>query len=254
MPCSNQIKFTKMCFRSIHACTHYPYELIVVDNGSVDRTSRWLKSSRFKIRLIHNKKNLGAPKAFNQGIKVSIGDYIIFLNNDTIVSEGWLGKLVKWAESDKKVGIVGACTNLVSESEAQPPTVQRMAAVISLTTKGEYKEVPGLTSFCMLVKRKVLEDVGGFDENYGPGTNDDHDFCLRVKMAGYKIICAMDTFVFHFYNRTLGNFNIRELDRRNREYFVKKFGKKGIEYLNSIKQPYGTRGENPNYISNYSCI
>ena len=123
--------------------------------------------------------------------------------------------------------------------------IQRTAAFVFLARKGVFKVVPAVTSFCMLTKREVIDRIGVFDESYGLGTNDDHDFCLRAREAGYKIICASDTLVFHFYNRTLGNLNIKELDRRNREYFVWKFGERGLKFYEEVKQPYGTRGERP---------
>jgi len=252
IPCSNQLKFTKICVESVYNNTKYPYELIVIDNGSTDGTREWFDDHKSIIKLISNEKNYGAPKAFNQGIDASKGKYIVFLNNDTIVTDGWLNKLVDCAEADTDIGIVGPLTNQPRNKNGIFPDIEgyrnekeihRTASIIELKNKKKYEEVPGLTSFCMLVKRNVIEDIGKFDEEYGLGTNDDHDFCLRARMANYKIMCSMDTFIFHFYNRTLGNFNINEWDRKNREYFVKKFGNKAVEYLKSIDQPYGTRGE-----------
>jgi len=107
IPCYNQLKFTKMCIESILKYTHYPFELIIIDNGSfeliiidngsADGTGKWLTTvlrikdkGLSRIKIILNDRNLGAPKAFNQGIKVSMGEYFLFLNNDTIVTEEWL--------------------------------------------------------------------------------------------------------------------------------------------------------------------
>jgi GT2 family glycosyltransferase len=252
IPCYNQLKYTQLCLESIWSFTHCPYELIIVDNGSDDGTGSWVEHN-CACRIIKNEKNLGAPTAFNQGVEVSSGKYILFLNNDTIVSDGWLGRLVEKTQINKNIAIVGPCTN-IRVYEPSEGEINRTAAAVSLRNKGRYKEVPGITSFCMLVKKRVIDEIGGFDKNYGMGTNDDHDFCLRARIAGYKIICALDTFVFHFYNKTLGNLDIAELDRKNREYFAAKFGQRAIHYLNEINQPYGTRGENFNCIPDNSRL
>jgi len=86
--------------------------------------------------------------------------------------------------------------------------------------------------------RQAVNLIGGFDENYGMGTNDDHDFCIRTRMAGYSIICVLDTFVFHFYSRTLQTTGSQNLDKKNRAYLVSKFGRTGLEYFEAIDQPY----------------
>ena len=257
LPFFNGLKYTKMCLNSVLEYTRHPYELILIDNGSKKEIKEYFKTQacRFaNVKIISNRKNLGAPKAFNQGIAASAGEYLLFLNNDTIVTDGWLNRLVGHIERDSKIGIVGASTNGVKNDCGDFPTykgyrnekeIQRTAAFVSLARKGEFEVVPAVTSFCMLTKREVIDKIGVFDENYGLGTNDDHDFCLRAREAGYKIICDFDTLVFHFYNRTLGNLNIKELDRRNREYFVWKFGERGLKFYEEVKQPYGTRGERP---------
>jgi len=247
IPCCNQLKFTKLCIDSIEKHTKYSnYEIIIIDNGSKDETSVWLNTHQ-NFKLIKNSSNLGAPKAFNQGIEASSGEFIILLNNDTVVTDGWLSKLVKCATSEQQIGIVGASSNSREAESLNLTEIQRVGALLELKNAGNYKKTAGVTSFCMLIKRHVIEDIGLFDENYSLGTNDDHDFCLRASLAGYEIVCALDTFVYHHYSKTLQNFSMPELDKKNREYFVKKFGRHAVEYLKQINQPYGTRSENPEY-------
>jgi GT2 family glycosyltransferase len=247
LPFYNQLEYTKSCLSSIRTYTHYPHEIIAVDNGSRDGSCDWIKQNCEGIRIIANKKNTGAQHAFNQGIKASDGKYILLLNNDTIVTEGWLAGLVSGMDDNIKNGIVGPSTNPhMSGGEFFPDVdgfrnvreIQRTAAAISLARRGRLDNVPGITSFCMLIRRRLIEEIGLFDEGYGLGTNDDHDFCLRTRIAGYRIMCAMGIFVFHFYSRTLGGLNMVEIDRKNRDYFVSKFGEKAVRYLAQIGQPY----------------
>lgn len=257
IPFYNGLKYTKMCIHSIFKYTQHPYKLILVDNGSGEAVKKYLNEAVGTMnngKIIYNSKNMGAPKAFNQGIASSGSKYLLFLNNDTIVTEGWLGRLIEYIKADNQIGAVGACSNKVRNNCGDFPNregyrneaeIHKTAAFTSLTRKGEFKIVPAVTSFCMLTKREVIDRVGVFDENYGLGTNDDHDFCLRARLEGYKIACAFNSFVFHFYNKTLGKFRLAELDRRNREYFVWKHRERGLKFYEEIKQPYGTRGERP---------
>ena len=86
----NQLSYTQLCLESIAAATSEPYELIVVDNGSTDDTPAYLRS-RTDVRFIANHDNRGFPAACNQGIRAARGHHVVLLNNDTLVTDGWLG-------------------------------------------------------------------------------------------------------------------------------------------------------------------
>lgn len=111
----NNLKYTKQCINSIIEKTAYPnYELIIIDNDSKDETPLYLKELDAKysnISVLLNRKNYGFAKANNIGINHANGDYIILLNNDTIVTRGWIGGLVKHLERNKTLGIIGPVTN-----------------------------------------------------------------------------------------------------------------------------------------------
>ena len=247
LPFFNQHEYTKTCVNSIIESTHHPYRIIAIDNGSGEDISPWLNDKFEDINIIRNGFNIGAPAAFNQGIKASDTEYVLLLNNDTIVTDGWLGGLVESMELDSDTGIVGPCTNPCLEildffpekaGFRNAKEIQRTAAAIWAKRKGYVEYVPGITSFCMLIKNGMLDKIGLFDENYGLGTNDDHDMCLRARAAGFKIACAMSVFVFHFYSKTLGGLGMEDLDKVNRDYFVAKFGERALEYFEEIGQPY----------------
>ncbi len=247
IPCLNNLGFTKKTLEGVLSKTQVPFEIIVVDNGSSDGTSEYLEGMKSEagIRVIRNSLNRGAPAAFNQGIRVASSRYIIFLNNDTIVTESWTGKMLEKFLNIPRAGAVVPCFNPSGRNDMDPANIAREAAYLELSRKDEFQYIPGATTCCLLTGKDVIERAGFFDEGYGLGTNDDHDFCLRLRLAGFKIICALDTFIFHYYSRTLGGFDMVSLDRRNREYFLWKFGNKALEYLEGIGQPYGSRGERP---------
>jgi len=98
VPCWNQLEFTRQCTAALMRCTRSPWELIVVNNGSTDGTNDYLAgvqdASAVPVTVIANSTNLGFPAAINQGLKYARGEYLVLLNNDAVVTEGWLEQLV----------------------------------------------------------------------------------------------------------------------------------------------------------------
>jgi GT2 family glycosyltransferase len=112
---------TKPCIESIYKYSaDEEFELIVVDNNSQDNTAEYLRSivtSYPNMTIICNDTNKGYAGGNNDGIEVAKGDYVILLNNDTLVSEGWLGKIIKPFTQDRKVGLVGPISNSVGNEQ-----------------------------------------------------------------------------------------------------------------------------------------
>ncbi len=98
VPCWNQLEFTRQCMAALMRCTRSPWELIVVNNGSTDGTSDYLAgvqdASPVPVTVIANSTNLGFPAAINQGLKCARGEYLVLLNNDAVVTGGWLEQLI----------------------------------------------------------------------------------------------------------------------------------------------------------------
>jgi glycosyltransferase involved in cell wall biosynthesis len=98
IPCWNQREFTQFCLQALFHHTRSPWELIVVDNGSTDGTAEYLAGVRdaaaIPVTLITNARNAGFPSAVNQGLQVARGEYLVLLNNDAVVTDGWLDQLI----------------------------------------------------------------------------------------------------------------------------------------------------------------
>src|SRR3990167_2237474 len=120
-PIWNQLERTQRCIESLIRHTDYPYRLILVDNASDEPTRRYLESlkhdPRVDVLLIRNEENLGNIKAANQGIRASDATYICILDNDTIVTKGWLSEMIAVSRKESNIGIV----NPISNSSGWPP-------------------------------------------------------------------------------------------------------------------------------------
>src|SRR5581483_8040473 len=124
--CCNQLPYTRQCLQSVLAHTRAPYELILVDNGSSDGTAAYLaeveaRSGPARVAVIRNETNRGFAAGCNQGLAAARGDYLVLLNNDTVVTAGWLDGLVGWSLTDwPHVGMVGPVTSFAAPPQQVP--------------------------------------------------------------------------------------------------------------------------------------
>jgi GT2 family glycosyltransferase/tetratricopeptide (TPR) repeat protein len=238
--CCNQVQFTRACLESVLRWTRRPYELLLVDNGSTDETPAYLEEIRLRrepdrVEVIKNATNRGFPAGCNQAIERARGRIVVLLNNDTVVTEGWLDGLIAWSLHDwPNVGLVGA----VSNAAAPPQQVEGDYDVASLAGlesfaarrrrefAGRAMRLDRLTGFCLLIRREVFDRVGKFDERFGPGFFDDDDLCVRAREAGFHLLLALDVFIHHAGSRTFAALGIdcrRQLDE-NFARFHEKWG------------------------------
>ncbi|NWF53575.1 MAG: glycosyltransferase, partial [Syntrophaceae bacterium] len=208
----NQLRYTRECVESLRRHTPQPHEIVFVDNGSSDGTDKWLRQQvgkNINYRLIENKTNHGFSKGSNQGIKAARGKYILLLNNDVVLTEGWLTGLLECLESSQRTGIVGPMANSISGPQQVPKV-----GYSSVTDLDEYarsfreknlgRRIPfrRIVGFCMLFRRELVEKIGLLDESFGTGNFEDDDFCLRAELAGYRNLIAGDVFIHHFGSRS----------------------------------------------------
>ena len=211
---------------SMENCSFYDnFELIVVDNASTDDSISYIEKwkDKFNITIIRNDNNESFSKANNQGVAAASGDYLLFLNNDTRVTDGWLDELLKVALTEDKVGAVGAKliypkipSNTVNEGKSfkiqhggicfrdkireklyfiQPYNMGNGNKDIAPYTG--YIERPCVTAALMLVSKDAFCKVGGFDEKYIYGY-EDVDICLKLYKEGYHNYYCADSIVYHY--------------------------------------------------------
>jgi glycosyltransferase involved in cell wall biosynthesis/uncharacterized radical SAM superfamily protein len=234
----NELELTQKCVNSVINHTTGAYEIIFVDNGSSDRTCDYLTDlvqRHQNFNLIANSENKGFAAGNNQGIAAARGDYILLMNNDIVVTPGWLERMVSCAERDPRIGIVGPMSNSVSGPQLVKDVTYNVtelgglddfAAEFSKKNAGKAKRHLRVVGFCMLIKRAVIDKIGGLDDRYGLGNFEDDDFSLRAALAGFESWMAGDCFIHHFGNRTFigAKIDYNESLTKNWEIFKNKWG------------------------------
>lgn len=204
----NQVDYTDKFVESVIKYTDSAFELIIIDNASSKESIAHLQKldEKYKeLKVIYNDQNVGFPKGINQAIQAAKGSYILVANNDIMVTDGWLERMIEVAESDESIGLVGPISNSVSgvqlDNNAKYSTMEEMyeySSIVKDRNKGKLEAFPRIAFLCTLIKREVIDKIGGLDERFTPGNFEDDDFCLRAQLAGYKTIIVKDVFIHHF--------------------------------------------------------
>lgn len=236
IPVLNQLAYTQGCLRCLEADIEAGVQVIVVDNGSTDGTGAWLKQVR-GITVIANAENRGCAPAWNQGCRAAGGaDWIVVLNNDVLLPEGWLAKLLGAAE---RAGL-DVVSPAMREREQNYP-FSEYAADFMAKMAGVIRE-GAAHGVCFAVSRRAFEKVGEFDEAFRIGQFEDSDFFRRVKLAGLKLGTVGDSFIHHFGSVTQdalrSSKTVRPYETENRAHFRKKWK---IGWLRRRWEKFSTR-------------
>ena len=250
IPTFNKEKYTVQCIASIVKHTS-DFRIIWIDNGSEESSREEVVDvlSTIPHMYIQNPTNQGFVRAVNQGLQASNSQYIVILNNDTIVTPDWFDNL-RWVfQSQTDVGLVGPLTSTdgswqginrlrtdprFADEFADLPEVNlenhpdQIANILKEQFNGRSVEIRGMIAFfCVLTSKDVVEKVGMLSEDYGIGFCDDDDYCFRVRKAGYKLYVAKDTFIYHFHRTTFRSLyaddQIKVMIQKNKSLFKQKW-------------------------------
>lgn len=209
-----------------------PTEIVVIDNSSRDGTTNYL-SSNFDCVIKVNNPGRNFSQSNNQGANLSGTEYLLFLNNDTWNQKGFIQKMISTFDIDPNIAVVG-CRIYTMDN---PKRVQHAGVMFNQeyvpyelglsimdglpelkpndTRVTSIREVPSVTACCMMVKKSVFEEVGGFDEQYITGW-EDTDLVLRIRELGYKVWYNGEAIIYHqkFGSRSAGRFTYEEQNRK----------------------------------------
>jgi len=256
IPTKDRPELIERCINSLREKTSYRnYELIIVDNGSTDPEVRRFYEELSKernVKILYKNIPFNFPRLVNYGVKNASGEHICLLNNDTeVINEEWLTEMVRHGLR-KEIGVVGAKL-LYPDGR-----VQHGGVVLGIWHGPEHafknfpKEAPGymnrlitlqnylaVTAACMLFRKEVFNEVGGFDERFAVNFNDT-DFCLRVYEKGYRILWTPHALLYHMESKSRKNLaqngdkELALFRRRWRKYLLRD------PYYNPNLSPYRT--------------
>ena len=233
----NSLEFIEPCLDAVLRNTAWPkLEIVVVDNASTDGTRKVIEryaSEDQRIKGVYPERNLGFAGGNNLAAKHATGDFLVFLNADTIVPPGWLERLVRPCRVDPKLGAVAAVTNFSGNETKINIDYRGVGEMLDFARKlatekaGVTRDIPMAPLYCVLVPRAVWHEVGELDTNFEVGMFEDDDFSTRIRNAGYRVISAEDAFIHHFGNGSFAKLPTDESLRifeRNRKRFEAKWG------------------------------
>ncbi len=212
IPVLNQLAFTRNCLEALFRRTPASlFELILMDNGSTDATPDYMSTLTHPLRYLRFEKNLGFAAACNQAAQTARCEYLVFLNNDTLPQAGWLEALLELLQRDPSAGVAGP--RLLWPNG----TLQEAGALVfsDATTchignrddpsKDLYQqsyEVDYCSSACLVTRRGLFQEVGGFDTRYAPYHYECADYCFQIRERGFKTLYAPDSVVIHYQGMT----------------------------------------------------
>ena len=228
---------TAQCINSIRQTTlAEDVQIIVVDNASKDGSAEWLRQQD-DLRVRFNDENAGFPKGCNQGIELADKDADIFLlNNDAVLTPNALFWLKIALYENDRVGSSGSMSNYVSNDQmieedfVNPADVINYAVKKNVLMENPYIPKIYLVGFALLIKRKVLDEVGSFDERFSPGNAEDVDLGLRIRMAGYENMLCKNSVILHF-----GSQSFEKLGSDFKNTMLRNIGKLDDKYGLSIR-------------------
>lgn len=250
----NALKDVKICIDSIIKKTNLKYRVILINDGSDDETSSYLKkisNNQENFVLLEHDVSQGYTKSANSGMKLSKADYVILLNSDTVVSTNWLENIIICGESDPEIGLIGPLSNAATyQSIPKVKTskgdwyinklpknysIDDMANIIQKISNKSYPSVPALNGFCMTIKRSVIDSIGYLDEkNFPIGYGEETDYCLRAINSNFKCVIADNTYIFHSKSKSFGHEKRASFSKNSWNVLKNKHGSKRLS--NTLKE------------------
>ncbi len=233
VPVFNKSKYTYNCLLSLQKHTRGKFEMIVVDDASTDDTGELLQKVE-NIVVINNTNNIGFIESCNKGAARAKGQYLLFLNNDTVVTENWLEPLLETIRRDD-VGAVGA--RLVYPDGK----LQEAGCIVWADASGwnygrgddpekpEYnfvREVDYCSGAALMVKKGLFEKNNGFDVLFKPAYYEDADMCFAIRRMGYRVMYQPGSVVVHFEGATSGKdvgSGVKKYQEINKSKFYEKW-------------------------------
>ncbi len=234
MPCCGMLEYTKLSVPSVLKYSRPPFEIIFLDIGSLDGTAEYLAGIRdaasVRVEIVRTVTDAGIGDAVKEAIQLARGEYLVLLNNDTIVTDAWLNQLIALSGMGPGIGAVGPMSNYAAPpqlvetvpyrfgprknrtpgSTAAPglvdtSAVHAFAGEFRETNKGKWLETERLGGFCLLLKRVVFERMGNLEKFTDLSLFDSDIVSSKTRQEGFSLAVCRDLFIHHFGTRTFAH-------------------------------------------------
>lgn len=244
VPVYNALEDLKKCLESVLKNTSVNYELYLINDKSSDEgVGEYLKDISVcckpkhlkKLHIIENASNLGFVKTVNKGLKLSTDDVVI-LNTDTEVPPEWAERFISAHENDDKIASITPFSNsaticsfpkfLENNKIYKGNSVEAIDRVFKICNFDRPIEVPTAVGFCMFMSRKVIDEIGVFDEKFGQGYGEENDWCMRAIEKGYRNVFLTNLYVYHKHGASFNDKGSEERERlrkRNHDILIEKY-------------------------------
>jgi O-antigen biosynthesis protein len=217
IPVHNQYSYTRKLIEGIYRYSDAPFHIFIIDNASTDETIDLHKIYTHNITIVRNRENRGWCGGINQGVSLGQNPYVVFMNNDIEVSQGWLGNLISFLDTHPRIGAVGPLDSCPNDWQCVDRVRESMVPQIpSFLTEDLHERnrilkyhfnragilVEGMLAFfCVALKRRTVSAIGSLDESFNGGGDDD-DYCRRLRKSGYVLGLSLDTYIIHHSSLT----------------------------------------------------
>ena len=203
----NGKELLEKCLESLFKVEYDNFEVVIVDNNSTDNTIDFLTKNYPSVIIIKLDSNKGFAEPNNIAAKITKGDFLLFLNNDTIVTPNFISEMIKVIKNDKKISI---CQSLLLKSDnsidSSGDFIDELGVCFnSKSTTTEIKEIFSARGASMLIEKKIFDLVGGFDEKFF-ATFEDVDLGWRSWILGYSSVIVPKSIVYHIGGQTVNVF------------------------------------------------
>ncbi len=218
--------------------TNYPhgrFETVMVDNGSTDGSAKHVRENYPGVKIISIYPNKGVVGGNNIGVRAVLKrksiDYVVLLNNDVIVDEGWLMEMVKVAESDESIGVCGPTVmNTDRTIQSLGGSVDFLGAphLLKFRKNSRFAEAFFISSCCILIKRSAIDELDYFLDSRYFAYYDEIDLCWRIKLNGYKVVCVYPAKIIHKGSMTT---------KRSGLYIMPHYRNKILTFRKNLRSP-----------------
>jgi len=225
-----RVERLELCLLSLAACSSpHRFELVVVDDASpnpeaVARAVALVPGAT----LLRNPENQGFARSLNRAVAEARGQLLLLMNDDVVVTPGWLSELLRVLEQEPRSGLVGPACNDTGDFATVEADYASLSGLLRFAEQRPraVSDVDKLALSCALIRRELFDDVGGLDEGYGRGMFEDDDLCEAVRARGFRVLLAQGAYVHHEAGssfRRLPSFEYLARFEVNRRRFEKKW-------------------------------